>query len=81
MTMVMQQTVSKSQFKSQVLQYLRTVEEKKQPLIVTHGGKPVIKVSPFEEDPQAVLKSLKGSVVSFDNPSQPVGEDDSEALK
>ena len=81
MTMVMQQAVSKSQFKSQVLQYLRTVEEKKQPLIVTHGGKPVIKVSPFEEDPQAVLKSLKGSVVSFDNPSQPVGEDDWEALK
>lgn len=81
MTIVMQQSVSKSQFKAQVLQYLRTVEEKKQPLIVTHGGKPVAKVSPFEEDPQAVLKSLRGLVTHFEDPTKPVSEGDWEALK
>ena len=80
MTMVMQ-TVSKSQFKSQVLQYLRNVEEKKQPLIVTHGGKPVVKVSPFQEDPKAILNSLKGSITSYKNPDQPTGENEWEVLK
>ncbi len=80
MTMVMQ-TVSKSQFKSQVLQYLRAVETGKQPLIVTHGGKPVVKVSPFQEDPRAILNSLKGSVTSYKNPDQPVGENEWEELK
>lgn len=73
--------VSKSQFKSQVLEYLRVVEKKKQPLIVTHGGKPVIKVSPYQEDSQQVLKSLRGLVTHYENPTEPVGENDWEALR
>lgn len=80
MTIVMQ-TVSKSQLKSQLLEYLRKVEAEKKPLIVTHGGKPVIKVSPYQEDPQQVLKSLRGLVTRYENPTEPVGEDDWEALK
>lgn len=80
MTIVMQ-TVSKSQFKSQLLEYLRRVEKEKKPLLVSHGGKPVIKVSPYHEEPQEVLKSLRGSVVSYQNPTEPVGEDDWEVLK
>lgn len=75
------QTVSKSQFKSQVLQYLRTVEQKKQPLVVTHGGKPVVKITPYPQDSEAVLKSLRGSVLRYDDPNEPVGLEDWEALK
>ena len=77
----MLQTISKSQFKAQVLEYLRNVEEKKQPLIVTHAGKPVIKVSPYEEDPQATLKALRGTVIEYKYPTEPVGEDEWEILK
>jgi len=77
----MQQSVSKSQFKAQVLEYLRTIEKKKQPIIITHDGKPVIKVSPYKEDPELGMQSLRGSVIEFKNPTAPVGDQDWEALK
>lgn len=77
----MKSSVSKSQFKAQLLEYLRIVEKDKKPLIVTHGGKPVVRVTPFTEDPDAVLKSLRRTVVSYKDPFKPVGEEDWEALK
>ncbi|MDP2633121.1 MAG: type II toxin-antitoxin system prevent-host-death family antitoxin [Candidatus Curtissbacteria bacterium] len=77
----MQQSVSKSQFKAQVLQYLREVEKKKQPLVITHEGKPVVKVTPYTEDPQTLLKSLRGSITKYEDPTEPVGVEDWEALK
>lgn len=80
MTIVMQ-TVSKSQLKSQLLEYLRKVEKNKIPLVVTHVGKPVIKISPYQEPPDAILKSLRKSVIHYKNPNDPVGEEDWEVLK
>ena len=71
----MQQTVSKSQFKAQALEFLREVEKQKQPLIITHAGKPVIEITPYktkeESNPEAILKSLRGSVIKFDDPNEP----------
>lgn len=82
MTMVMQQTVSKAVFKAQALELLRNVEKKKQPLVITHSGKPVIKVIPYQrEDVRDILKSLRGTLVYYKDPDEPVGEDDWEALK
>lgn len=75
------QTVSKSQFKSQLLEYLRKVEKAKEPLIISHGGKPVIKVSPYREDPDEVLKSLRNSVTSYQNPTESAGKEEWEALR
>ncbi|MBI2327091.1 type II toxin-antitoxin system Phd/YefM family antitoxin [Candidatus Curtissbacteria bacterium] len=75
------QTVSKSQLKSQLLEYLRKVEKDKKPLIVTHAGKPVVKITPFDQDSKAVLKSLRGSVLRYDDPNEPVGLEDWKALK
>ena len=76
MTIVMQAiVVSKSQFKAQVLEYLRAVEQNKEPLIVTHWGKPVAKVVPYKEDSDAILASLRNSVISYKDPLEPVGED------
>lgn len=80
MTIVMQ-TISKAQFKSQLLEYLRKVEKDKKPLVVTHAGKPVVKVTPYVEDPQEILKSLRGSITKYEKPTEPVGVDDWEALK
>ncbi len=70
----MQQMVSKSQFKAQALEFLRNVEEKKQPLIITHAGKPVAKIIPYQkqEDP---LMALKGSVLFYEDPTEPVDEE------
>lgn len=75
------QHVSKSQFKSQLLEYLRKLEHEKKPLIITHGGKPVAKVSPYQQDPDAVLNSLQDSVSSYKDPLEPVGEKDWEGSK
>lgn len=74
------QLISKSHLKSQLLEKLRKVEKEKKPLVITHGGKPVLKISPYNEDPQQVLKSLRGSVISYIDPTQPVGEADWEEL-
>jgi len=75
------QTVSKTQLKSQLLEFLRKVEKNKIPLIVTHLGQPVLKISPFKENPDQVLAKLRGSVVFYKDPTEPVGEADWEALK
>lgn len=85
MTIVMQQTVSKSQFKAQALEYLRIVEKTKNPLVITHGGQPVVEVIPYqdnkESDQKAILKSLRGTVLKYEDPTEPVGLEDWEALK
>lgn len=69
----MQQTVSKSKFKAQALEFLREVEKQKTPLIITHAGKPVVKVIPYKEelDQEAILKSLRGSVLKYEDPTEP----------
>ena len=74
------QTVSKTQLKSQLLSYFRTIEKTKKPLVVTHQGKPVLKVYPYKEKPEDILLKLKSSVVTFKDPTAPVGEKDWEAL-
>lgn len=73
MTIVMQQIVSKAQFKAQALEYLRAVENKKQPLIITHAGKPVAKIIPYKEADQekTIRQSLKGSVLYYNDPHEP----------
>lgn len=79
MVMVMQQVISKSQFKAGLLEYLRKVEKSKQPVIITHGGTPVIKVVPYKKE--SVFKSLRKSVLSYKDPTEPIGAKDWEVLK
>lgn len=83
MTIVMPQSVSKSQFKAQALEYLREVEKTKTPLIITHEGKPVVEVIPYKKqsDQEVILKSLRGTVLKYEDPTQPVGLEDWEVLK
>ena len=85
MTMVMKklsvQVVSKSRFKSRALEYFRHVERTRKPLVITDRGKPVLKVMPFSEDPEEMLRELRHSVVKYANPTKPVGDDDWEALR
>jgi antitoxin (DNA-binding transcriptional repressor) of toxin-antitoxin stability system len=72
-------SVSKSRFKAHALALFRQVEETGQPLIITDRGTPVLKLSRYREDPKAALKLLRGSVVKYQAPTKPVGEDDWEA--
>lgn len=83
---MIQQTVSKSQFKAQALEYLRLVQAQKQPLIITHNGKPVAEVIPYKEkqesNPEAILQSLRGTVLKYEDPTEPaIDPEDWDALK
>jgi len=70
------QRISKSQRKSQLLEKLRMVEKDKQPLIITHRGKPVVQIVSYRDDPQRVLQELRGSVIAYSDPTKPAGEED-----
>lgn len=74
----MNTSVSKSQLKPQLLHYLRLVEEKQQPLVVTHEGKPVVKIIPYKEKP--AIDTLRGTVLQYKRPTDPVGENDWDSL-
>ena len=72
--------VSKSQFKARALEFLRRVEATGEPVVITDKGRPTIEVRRFRSDQRAPLERLRGSVVSYESPTEPVGEDDWEAL-
>ena len=73
--------ISKSQFKPKSLEYFRQVQETGEPIIITDHGKPVLKIMPYAPSPDDLLKALRGSVVRYDDPLEPVGADEWEALK
>jgi prevent-host-death family protein len=73
----MKKRVSKTVFKANALQFLSEVEATGEPIIVTSRGRPVVELRRYES-PRAILK---GSVLFYERPFDPVGEDDWEALK
>ncbi len=84
MTIVMldsSSVISKSRFKARALEYFRQVERTGRELIITDRGKPVLKLVPFTEDPQQALRVLRETVVRYDAPTDPVGEEDWEATR
>ncbi len=71
----MQHHVSKTEFKARALELFRQVEATGEPLVVTDHGKPALEIRPYRKDDRAALARLRGSVVRFDQPLSPVGED------
>ena len=76
----MKNTVSKSQFKPHALEYFRKIEQTGEDLIITDRGRPVLKVSPYTEDPDQVLRELRDTLVAYEDPTEPVGKEGWEAL-
>ena len=68
--------VSKSQFKARALEYFRQVEASGETLIVTDHGKPTLEIRPFRSTNSNPFDLLKGSVLSYEDPTEPVGEND-----
>lgn len=73
--------ISKSAFKPQALKYFRQIQEDGRELIITDHAKPVIKIIPFREEPDVIIKALRNSVIRYDDPFEPVGQSDWEILK
>lgn len=74
-------SVSKSRFKARALQYFREVEMTRKPITITDRGRPVLKLVPYDDNPKEALKELRHTVVKYEDPMEPVGLDDWEALK
>lgn len=77
----MARTVSKSQFKPRSLEYFRKIEQTGEELIITDHGRPVLKVVPYTQDPEACFRGLRNTVLEYRDPLEPVAVDEWEALK
>ena len=75
----METEVSKSQFKAKALEILRRVEATGEPVLVTDHGKPTIEVRRHRSLERSPLDLLRGSVVDYLDPTEPVGAQDWEA--
>jgi antitoxin (DNA-binding transcriptional repressor) of toxin-antitoxin stability system len=73
--------ISKSEFKSKALEYFRQIEASGETVIVTDHGKPALEVRPYRGKERTPLDILRGSVVRYENPTDPVGENDWEAAQ
>lgn len=72
--------VSKSQFKAKALEYFRQVEASGESVIVTDHGKPALEVRPYRSVQRNPLDVLRGSIVRYDNPMDPVAVNEWEAV-
>lgn len=80
MLMVMNNMISKSRFKARALEYFREVERSGRELVITDRGRPVVKLVPYRAEPGRVLLALRESVLRYEDPTEPVGEEEWEAL-
>ena len=77
----MDNMISKSQFKPRALHYFREIEKTGKELVISDHGKPVLKIMPYVENPEEALKVLRDTVLKYEDPTEPVGLEDWDALK
>ena len=77
----MENMISKSKFKPRALHYFREIEKTGKELVISDRGKPVLKIVPYVENPEEALKVLRDTVIKYEDPTEPVGLEDWEALK
>lgn len=78
---IVSKQVSKSRFQAQALDYCREVEKSGQELVITDHGRPVLRVVPYEQNSEKLLSFFRGTVLQFDHPTEPVGEEDWESAR
>jgi hypothetical protein len=79
--MIMETEVSKSKFKAKALEIFRRVELTGRPVVITDRGNPSLILKKYVAPTETPLQRLKDSIVRYDDPMAPVGEDDWEAIK
>lgn len=69
----MDTTVSKSKFEAKALEYFRRVEATGKAIVITDKGQPVLKIVPYSEAKANPRARLRGSVLRYVRPTEPVG--------
>lgn len=73
--------VSKSQFKAKALEFFRLVEASGEPVIITDHGQPKLEVRPYSSRQRNPLEVLRGSVLRYSQPTEPVADNDWETIQ
>jgi hypothetical protein len=73
--------VSKSEFKAKAFEFLRQLESSRERLILTNRGRPTLELRPYQADVRGPLDILRGSLLRYDNPMDPIAEHDWEAAR
>lgn len=68
--------LSKSQFKPKALEIMRAIEQSGESLVITDHGKPVLELKAYNANDIDPIKRLKGSVVEFLDPFEPIADED-----
>lgn len=76
----METQVSKSQFKARALEYFRAIEQSGETLIITDHGRPALEIRPYKKSEKDPLEQLRGSVLHYSDPTEPIAEDDWESM-
>jgi antitoxin (DNA-binding transcriptional repressor) of toxin-antitoxin stability system len=73
--------VSKSEFKAKAVEFFRLVESSGESLILTDHGRPTLELRPYRAEARDPLDLLRGSLLRYDNPLDPVGKDEWKAAR
>ena len=73
--------ISKTELKAKALEYFRQIETTGQSVVVTDHGQPTIEIRRYQATQKHPLDLLRGSVLSFNQPFEPIGADDWEAAQ
>lgn len=73
--------VPKSRFKPRAFEYFRLVQEKRREILITDRGRPVVRISPVDEADETELQELRGLVVRYVDPLEPVASEEWEAAR
>lgn len=73
--------VSKSQFKARALDYFRQIEKSGEGVIITDRGIPVLEIHPLNFLDECAPGKLRGTVLGYQDPFEPVGAHDWDVLK
>jgi antitoxin (DNA-binding transcriptional repressor) of toxin-antitoxin stability system len=71
--------ISKSQFKAKALELFRRVETTGVPLVITDNGQPKLEIRRYQPPNRNPLDELRGSVLYYHRPTDPVGDEDWDA--
>jgi predicted nicotinamide N-methyase len=77
----MSNQVSKSQFKAKALEFFRRIETSGEAVVITDHGQPTLEVRRYQPPTRNPLDVLRGSVLRYDAPTEPVGVEDWDALR
>lgn len=70
----MSQTVSTTAFATRALELLQQVVQTGEELVVTDHGAPVVKLVRCHPGLEEALRALRGTVLRYDDPTEPVAD-------